>query len=82
MEACTHSASAWWHEFPDSAYSLVSSKLDYYNSLYSGISQANLNKYTAHTKDSGSYVSLRRYKYIKIWIHHFNTHKITLDRIR
>ena len=40
------------------ANSLVSSKLDYCNSLYNGISQANLKQNTAHTKYSG-FVSLQ-----------------------
>ena len=44
------------------ANSLVSSKLDYCNSLYNGISQANLNKIQRIQNTSGSC----RYKYIKI----------------
>ena len=52
------------------ANSLVSSKLDYYNSLYRGILCAN-EQNTAHAKYSGSC----GYKNIKILTHHTNTKK-------
>ena len=56
------------------ANSLVSSKLDYCNSLYSGISQSNLNKLQTHSKLIGT----RHYKHFKISTHHTNTKKTTL----
>ena len=56
------------------ANSLVSSKLDYCNSLYSGISQANLNKLQRIQKLTGT----RHYKHFKISTHHTNTQKTTL----
>ena len=56
------------------ANSLVCSKLDYCNSLYSGISQTNLNKLQRIQN------SLARchYKHLKISTHHTNTQKTTL----
>ena len=56
------------------ANSLVSSKLDYCNSLYSGISQVNLNKTSTHSKLIGT----RHYIHFKISTHHTNTQKTTL----
>ena len=56
------------------ANSLVSSKLDYCNSLYSGISQTNLNK-LQRIQNSLARV---HYKYFKISTHHTNTQKTTL----
>ena len=56
------------------ANSLVSSKLDYCNSLYSGISQVNLNKLSTHSKLIGT----RHHKHLKIPTHHTNTQKTTL----
>ena len=51
------------------ANSLVSSKLDYCNSLHSGISQT-----STHSKLTGT----RHYKHFKISTHHTNTEKTTL----
>ena len=57
------------------ANSLVSSKLDYCNSLYSGISQTNLNKLQSHSK----FIGTCHYKYkFQILTHHTNTQKTTL----
>ena len=56
------------------ANSLVSSKLDYCNSLYSGISQSNLKQTSTHSKLIGT----RLYKHFKISTHHTNTKKTTL----
>ena len=58
------------------ANSLVSSKLDYCNSLYSGISQANLNK-LQRTQNSLARV-ITHYKHFKISTHHTNTQQTTL----
>ena len=52
------------------ANSHVSSKLDYCNSLYSGISQTNLNKLQRIQK----FIGTCHYK----TLHHINTHKTTL----
>ena len=56
------------------ANSLVSSKLDYCNSLYSGISQSNLNK----LQRIQNFIGTRHYKHFKISTHHTNTKKTTL----
>ena len=53
------------------ANSLVFSKLDYCNSLYSGISQTNLNKLQRIQK----FIGTCHYKYFKISTHHTNTQK-------
>ena len=57
------------------ANSLVSSKLDYCNSLYSGISQTNLNKLQRIQNSLARVITI---KYFKISTHHTNTQKTTL----
>ena len=54
--------------------SLVSSKLDYCNSLYSG----HLTKKSQPTSTHSKFIGTCHYKYFKISTHHTNTQKTTL----
>ena len=56
------------------ANSLVSSKLDYCNSLYSGHLTSKSQQTSTHSKLTGT----RHYKHFKISTHHTNTQKTTL----
>ena len=53
---------------------LVSNKLDYCNSLYSGVSQTRSQQTSTHSK----FIGTCHYKYFKISTHHTNTQKTTL----